>query len=538
MISGVMTVFGRRKVPYMRKFRYLGGNGGARTQCGHYYEEPVEVSGGKKSGHTAAWKTERYTPEHSILLPDTRWYGNLSLVCAMPRLLIVDDEPSIRRTLKELMTMQKYDVVEAENGAEGLRKIEAESFDLVLSDMMMPEMNGMELLKAAKSRWPDIPFVMLTANATIELAVEAIKEGAYDFVPKPPNLQRFLVTVRNALDAEKLQREHTRMKARLEKIDTSIPPLLGESPAMKRIKKLLHKAAPSEARVLVTGEAGSGKELIAQWIHHLSVRSSGPFVALNCAAIPAELIESELFGHEKGAFTGAHKQHIGSFEQADGGTLFLDEVGDMSPGAQAKVLRVLQESQVRRVGGDKAISIDVRVVAATNKNLEEAIETGEFRDDLFHRLAVIRVESPPLRERLEDIDLLATHFCEQLSVRNGMPGKYFSDEALHQLRTFPWRGNVRELHNAVERLIVLSDNDEISVDDVDLFANPGKAPQDSIAYLAEQHPRIADFRDAAEAAFLRRKLAAVDGNISRLSEEIDLQRSNIYAKLKKFGIEY
>ncbi len=456
----------------------------------------------------------------------------------MPRLLIVDDEPSIRRTLKELMTIQEYEVVEAGNGAEGLRKIEEDTFDLVLSDMMMPEMNGMELLKAAKSRWPELPFVMLTANATIELAVEAIKEGAYDFVPKPPNLQRFLVTVRNALNADKLQREHSRMKARLEKIDTSIAPLLGESAAMKRIKKLLEKAAPSEARVLVTGEAGSGKELIAQWVHHLSDRREGPFIALNCAAIPGELIESELFGHEKGAFTGAHKQHIGSFEQADGGTLFLDEVGDMSSTAQAKVLRVLQESQLRRVGGDKAINIDVRVVAATNKNLEEAIETGAFRDDLFHRLAVIRIESPPLRERTEDIDLLATHFCEQLSVRNGMPGKHFSKGALQLLRTFPWRGNVRELHNAVERLIVLSDEDEIGAEDVELFANPGKAPQDSIAYLAGQHPKIADFRDAAEAAFLRRRLAECEGNISRLSDEIELQRSNIYAKLKKFGIPY
>ena len=432
--------------------------------------------------------------------------------------------------------MQKYDVEEASDGAEGLAMIEASTYDLVLSDMMMPNMTGLELLKAAKSRWPDLPFVMLTANATIELAVECIKEGAYDFVPKPPNLQRFLVTVRNALEADKLQREHGRMKARLERLDTNIPPLLGESAAMARIKKLIGKAAPSEARVLVTGEAGSGKELIAQWVHHLSDRRDGPFVAVNCAAIPSELIESELFGHEKGSFTGAHKQHIGSFEQADGGTLFLDEVGDMAASAQAKVLRVLQESQVRRVGGDKAIPVNVRVVAATNKDLEAAIASGEFRDDLFHRLAVIRVESPPLRDRMEDIDVLATHFCEKLSVRNGMPGKRFTDEALQLMRTFPWRGNVRELHNAVERLIVLSDEDAITADDVELFANPGKAPQDSIAFLAEQHGTISAFRDAAEAAFLRRKLQEFDGNISRMSEAIDLQRSNIYAKLKKYGI--
>jgi DNA-binding NtrC family response regulator len=456
----------------------------------------------------------------------------------MPRLLIVDDEPGIRRTLMALLEKQEYDVEGAADGMEALAAIEAGSFDLVLSDMMMPNMNGMDLLKASKAKWPELPFVMLTANATIELAVESIKEGAYDFVPKPPNLQRFLVTIRNALAAEKLQREHGRMKARLEKIDSDIPPLLGESAPMKRIKKLLEKAAPSEARVLVTGEAGSGKELIAQWVHHLSDRSGGPFVAVNCAAIPKDLIESELFGHEKGAFTGAHKQHIGSFEQADGGTLFLDEVGDMATSAQAKVLRVLQESRVRRVGGDRDIPINVRVVAATNKDLERAIQEGSFRDDLFHRLAVIRIESPPLRERAEDIDALAAFFCEKLGRRNGRPEKHFSDDALRLLRTYPWRGNVRELHNAVERLIVLSDADRITADDVELFANPGSAPQDSIAYLVGQYPRIADFRDAAEAAFLRRKLAEFDGNISRMSDEIDLQRSNIYAKFKKFGIDY
>jgi DNA-binding NtrC family response regulator len=313
--------------------------------------------------------------------------------------------------------------------------------------------------------------------------------------------------------------------------------LLGESKAMLRIKKLLERAAPSVARVMVTGEAGSGKELIAQWVHQLSDRNTGPFVAVNCAAIPSELIESELFGHEKGSFTGAHKQHIGSFEQADGGTLFLDEVGDMSSTAQAKVLRVLQENQVRRVGGDRSIPVDVRVVCATNKDLELAIQNGEFRDDLFHRLAVIQIVSPPLRERSEDIPQLAEFFCEKLSKRNARPEKHFSKKALSLLATYPWRGNVRELHNAVERLIVLSEGDEITEDDVDLFTNPGSAPQDSISYLVEQHATINDFRDAAEEAFLRRKLTEFEGNISRMSDSIELQRSNIYAKLKKFGIK-
>jgi len=452
-------------------------------------------------------------------------------------MLIVDDEAGIRRTLKDLMSMQGYDVEEAADGEEGLAKLSDGAFDLVLSDIQMPKLGGMGLLKAAKEKYPDLPFVMLTANATIELAVEAIRLGAYDFVQKPPNLQHFLVTIRNALDTKRLRTEHNRMKARLDKIDSNTPPLLGESKAMLRIKKLLERAAPSEARVLVTGEAGSGKELIAQWVHQLSDRSSGPFIAVNCAAIPSELIESELFGHEKGSFTGAHKQHIGSFEQADGGTLFLDEVGDMSLTAQAKVLRVLQESRVRRVGADRDISVDVRVVAATNKNLEEAIETGAFRDDLFHRLAVIQIESPPLRERSDDIPLLAEFFCEKLGIRNSRKEKRFSKDALKLLSTYPWRGNVRELHNAVERLIVLSEGEEITEDDVDLFTNPGVAPQDSITYLADRHETISDFRDAAEDAFLRRKLAEFGGNISKMSEAIDLQRSNIYAKLKKFGIK-
>ncbi len=455
----------------------------------------------------------------------------------MPRLLIVDDEAGIRRTLKDLMTMQGYEVEEAENGAEGLEKIQSGSYDLVLSDIQMPKMDGMEMLRVSREKYPDLPFIMLTAHATIETAVEAIRVGAYDFVSKPPNLQHFLVAVRNALDTKELKKEHTRMKARLEKIDSDIAPLLGESKAMQRINKLLEKAAPSEARVLVTGEAGSGKELIAQWVHQLSDRREGPFVAVNCAAIPGELIESELFGHEKGSFTGAHKQHIGSFEQADGGTLFLDEIGDMSTTAQAKVLRVLQESRVRRVGGDSDISIDVRVVSATNKDLETAIENGEFRDDLFHRLAVIRIESPPLRERTDDIPVLANYFCEKLSVRNARPEKHFSKKALALLATYPWRGNVRELHNATERLIVLSDADEITEEDVDLFSNPGSAPKDSIAYLVGQNDTISSFRDAAEEAFLRRKLTEFDGNISKMSESIDLQRSNIYAKLKKFGIK-
>ncbi len=455
----------------------------------------------------------------------------------MARILIVDDEAGIRRTLKDLMQMQGYEITEAAHGAEGLERLAEGPFDLVLCDMQMPVMDGMAFLKQARKTYPELPFIMLTAHATIERAVEATKEGAYDFVAKPPNLQHFIVAVRNALQAKKLKREHTRMSARLSRIDGDVPPLLGESQAIQRVKKLLERASPSEARILVTGEAGSGKELIAQWVHRLSDRSEAPFVAVNCAAIPSQLIESELFGHEKGSFTGAHKQHIGSFEQADGGTLFLDEVGDMSYTAQAKVLRALQESRIRRVGGSEDITVDVRVVCATNKDLQEAIQARTFRDDLFHRLAVITIESPPLRERPDDIPLLAEFFCDKLSKRNARTGKYFTKEALALLSSYPWRGNVRELHNAVERLIVLSEEDAITAEDVDLFTNPGSAPQDSVSHLMSQHSRIADFRDAAEALFLRHKMREYDGNISRMSEAIDLQRSNIYAKLKKYGIK-
>jgi len=456
----------------------------------------------------------------------------------MPRVLVVDDEGAIRRTLKDLLEMQDYDVEEAENGEVGLEKVRNDRFDLVMSDMMMPKMDGMGLLRAGRKHDPELPFIMLTAHATIEKAVAAIREGAYDFIPKPPNTQRLLVTVRNALESDRLHRDNRRMKARLERQDTKIPPLLGESPPMERIKELLRRAAPSEARVLITGEPGTGKELIAHWVHSLSDRSEGPFVAVNCAAIPAELIESELFGHEKGAFTGASRQHIGTFEQADGGTLFLDEVGDMAVSAQAKVLRVLQENMIRRVGGERTIDVDVRVVAATNRNLEAAIDDGDFREDLYHRLSVIRITAPPLRERGEDIDRLAEFFCERLSMRNGRPEKHFSDDALARLRQYPWRGNVRELHNTVERLVVLSMDEEITLDDLEMFSSPGSAPEDSISHLIQEKPKIAEFRDAAEAVFLRRKLDEFGGNISRMSESIELQRSNIYAKLKKFDIDY
>ncbi len=455
----------------------------------------------------------------------------------MTKILIVDDDIRVRRMLKDIMELQEYTVTEAEDGAEGLKAMTETAFDLVLSDIMMPGKDGLEMLGEARVAGIDTPVIMLTAHATIERAIEAVRLGAQDFVEKPPSMQRLLVTVKNVLEQGRLRKDNRRMRTSLRKIRSDIPPILGESRPMVAIKKILERAAPSDARILITGEAGTGKELIARWAHELSSRNEAPFVAVNCAAIPPELIESELFGHEKGSFTGAIKQHIGTFEQADGGTLFLDEIGDMALSAQAKVLRVLQENQIKRVGGDRLIAVDVRIVAATNRDLDEATSGGGFREDLFHRLSVIQIELPPLRERKDDIPLIANHFCRSISTRNGTEEKSFSDQAIHRLKSFPWRGNVRELHNAVERLIVLGEGSEITAGEVDLFIKTGSASEDSISGMVDRHDTISAFRDAAESTFLLQKLEAFDWNISKTATSIDLQRSNLYAKMKKYGIE-
>jgi DNA-binding NtrC family response regulator len=315
-----------------------------------------------------------------------------------------------------------------------------------------------------------------------------------------------------------------------------LTPILGDSPAIRRIKETIERVAPSEARVLITGEAGTGKELVAKWIHQLSPRKGSPIVEVNCAAIPSELIESELFGHEKGAFTGATKQRIGKFEQADGGTLFLDEIGDMSLSAQAKVLRVLQESKIQRVGGDRSIPVNVRVICATNKDLLEQIEENEFREDLYHRISVILFHVPPLRERRDDIPAIARAFCERLGRRNGLPGKRFSEGALERLKRLDWRGNVRELQNVVERLIVLTSDDEIKAEDVDRYVRPGSAAADPMQNLLEQYDEFGEFRDMAEKIFIEKKLDEYDWNVSRTAEAIGIQRSHLYNKMNKYGI--
>ena len=385
----------------------------------------------------------------------------------MANILLIEDEEPIRRVMVKILVEENktYSVTEATNGKEGFETLSKKSFDLVLCDIKMPKMDGIEVLQHTRKKGIQIPFIMLTGHGNVETAVEAMKLGAYDFIPKPPDLNRLLTAVRNALQVKTLVGENKALKRKVAKKYE----MIGESDSLLEIQALIDKVAPTEARVLITGENGTGKELVAHQLHEKSQRSKAPFVEVNCAAIPSELIESELFGHLKGAFTSAIKDRPGKFEAANGGTLFLDEIADMSLAAQAKVLRALQENKVQRVGSDKDISVEVRVIAATNKNLKEEIDEGRFREDLFHRLAVILIEVPALSERIEDIPLLANHFIKQLAAEQRMEIKAFSTTAIKELQNYPWSGNVRELRNVVERLLILGSN-PISVDDIKQFA--------------------------------------------------------------------
>lgn len=388
------------------------------------------------------------------------------LLLTMAKILIIDDERFIRSSLREILEYEKYEVIEAQDGAEGLQKIKNEEIDLVLCDVKMPILDGMDVLDQVRQLDRSPQFIMISAHGTIETAVEATKKGAFDFISKPPDLNRLLLTVRNALDKKQLVTETKVLKKKLsKKLD-----MVGESPALKALKDTIEKVAPTDARVLITGQNGTGKELVAHWIHEKSRRQEQPYVAVNCAAIPSELIESELFGHEKGSFTSAHKQRTGKFEQADRGTLFLDEIGDMSLSAQSKVLRALQENLITRVGSDKDIKVDVRVLAATNKDLKKEIEAGRFREDLYHRLSVILIHVPPLKDRKEDIPLLLEKFLEDIAQENGSAKKKISDQALKGLQELPWTGNIRELRNVVERLVILGEP-TISLEDVKKYAD-------------------------------------------------------------------
>jgi DNA-binding NtrC family response regulator len=383
----------------------------------------------------------------------------------MARVLIVDDEKSIRNSLREILEYEKYEVDEAADGHEGLQKIEASDYDIVLCDVKMPKLDGLAVLDKSIALGKEMQFIMISAHGTIETAVEAVKKGAYDFIPKPPDLNRLLITIRNALERSSLVSETKVLKKKISKTYD----IVGESKAVEQVKETIEKVAPTEARVLVTGENGTGKELVARWLHMKSSRHEGPFVEVNCAAIPSELIESELFGHEKGSFTSAIKQRIGKFEQANGGTLFLDEIGDMSASAQAKVLRALQESKITRVGGDKDIKVDVRVVAATNKDLKKEIAENNFREDLYHRLSVIIIQVPPLRERKEDVPLLVDRFLQDIAKEYGTKKKAIDQEAIKALQALNWSGNIRELRNVTERLVIMSGS-KISQSDVKRYA--------------------------------------------------------------------
>lgn len=385
------------------------------------------------------------------------------------RILIIDDERSIRNTLKEILEFEGHSIELAEDGSQGVEMASSTNYDAIFCDIKMPNMDGVEALDAFAAKGIESPVIMISGHGSIDTAVECIKKGAYDFIQKPLDLNRILITLKNATDKGQLVRETKILKKKV----VGVQEIIGESPAIVRIKAMIDRVAPTDARVLITGSNGTGKELVAKWLHEKSERASMPFVEVNCAAIPSELIESELFGHEKGAFTSAVKQHKGKFEQADGGTLFLDEIGDMSLAAQAKVLRVLQENKLTRVGSDKDINVNVRVIAATNKNLRDEIAKGSFREDLYHRISVIVIHVPSLAERADDIPLLVGHFISQICQDSGKPLREIEPEALEELKKYTWGGNIRELRNVVERLLILS-NGKITREDVQLYAGPDR----------------------------------------------------------------
>ena len=453
----------------------------------------------------------------------------------MARILVVDDDADIRKTLAEILGYDGHVVEVARDGLEAQRLIEKVVFDIVLCDVRMPGKDGMELLDWAKKTRPDVEFIMLSGHATIDMAVEATKKGAFDFLEKPLDWPKLDILIRNATQKRQLVEENRVLTQRVLKVRE----ILGESEGIVRVREMIERVAPLDVRVLVTGPSGSGKELVARWIHLKSSRAKGPFVDVNCAAIPAELIESELFGHEKGAFTHAIKQHVGRFEEAHGGTLFLDEVGDMPLAAQAKVLRVIEEGKIRRVGGEKDIPVNVRLIAATNKDLPAEIEAGRFREDLYHRLSVVVIPIPPLRERVEDIPILAQAFLEETLLEYKLPPKIFTPAALEVFKRLPWPGNVRELRNAVERLVIFSGN-EITAEDVRSFVVPGSPSREKSNTEAPSLPlegkSLEAFLDEMEREYLLYHLRQHGFNVSKTAEALGMQRPNLHARMKRLGI--
>ncbi|MCM2254603.1 MAG: sigma-54 dependent transcriptional regulator [Vicinamibacteria bacterium] len=448
-----------------------------------------------------------------------------------PKILIVDDEDAIRSTLKMILEYEGYEVLLAANGPLGLRLAEKERPDIVFLDVKMPQMDGLEVLKAMKAAEDSPLVVMLSGHGNIQTAVEATKLGAFDFVEKPPESERILLLARNAVSQKRLQDENRALKLSFDERYR----MVGGSRALEKVAESIRRAAPTSATVLITGESGVGKELVARAIHRNSNRRAKPFVQVNCAAIPEDLIESELFGHEKGSFTGATEKQIGKFELAHEGTIFLDEVGDMSLKTQAKVLRVLQEGEVERIGSQRTINVDVRVIAATNKDLEVAIGAGDFREDLFYRLSVVPVRVPPLRERSEDVEPLVGHFAQLFCEENNLRRRSFTPDAMQALRRHPWRGNVRELKNAVERLIIMEEQDPIDAPALADVLRRGAEPV-AAARGGEQPGTLKDFKESAERSFLVGKLRENRWNISATAQAIGTPRSNLYKKLEQYGI--
>jgi two-component system nitrogen regulation response regulator NtrX len=447
------------------------------------------------------------------------------------RVLVVDDEQGIRAALGQLLEFEGYEVKTAANAVDGISEFERWRPQLVFLDVKMGGVDGIEALKRMKAIDPAATVVMISGHATIQTAVEATQLGAYDILEKPLDTDRILVTLRNALQHLELHEENTRLRQTIE----SRYEIVGRSYAIRALIDKIDKVAKTPARVLISGENGTGKELVARAIHRESLRASGPFVEVNCAAIPSELIESELFGHMKGSFTGAVADRPGKFEQANGGTLFLDEVGDMSAAAQAKVLRVLQDNVVTRIGGSKTVKVDVRVLAATNKTLDEEISAGRFREDLFYRLNVVPIHVPPLRERREDIPLLVAHFVAQLTEREGMPPRSVTPDAVARLQALEWPGNVRELKNTIERLLILSPGPRIGPDDVDRLVGRRGPDQVGLGSLLECKT-FEEFKHAAERAFLLAKLREFDWNVSETARVLDMPRSNLYKKIERYRL--
>jgi two-component system nitrogen regulation response regulator NtrX len=440
--------------------------------------------------------------------------------------LVVDDEAAIRDSLHMILEYEGYRVDEAASGTQALAKVGERAPDAIVLDIKMPEMDGLEFLKALRERGYDMPVLMISGHADVATAVEATRRGAFDFFEKPLQRERVLLSLRNAVEAQRLQSENRNLRPEPDQ-------LIGTAAAVRRLRETIEKAAPTPATVLITGESGTGKELVARAIHRQSVRRDRTLVQVNCAAIPEELIESELFGHEKGSFTGAVRKQMGKFVAADGGTIFLDEIGDMSARTQAKVLRVLQNGEVEPVGAERTIQVDVRVVAATNRSLEDEIAAGRFREDLFYRLNVIPVRTPALREHLEDLPLLVEHFVRRYAEQNNFRAKEFTPDALAHLKALPWKGNVRELKNLVERLLILSPGDKVTRDDV-LAASGSARPELSTSLLAVATLR--EFRDLSERMFLLHKLEENNWNVTQTAQAIDTPRSNLYKKLDQYDI--